>query len=241
MFINWELNYTMTLFDLILLRRITGFIHLIVSDQGFGRIEVVNQWLLINNRLRTTKARHALDTEKPNPIIEKKRCAECQSRNILDAKNCWLCNNSSFESNTQSSNSLDFTNPLRKSSSHVNSDLKNQVSVQHMEGALYYQSSNKSQSKDKPNWPFTLITLIIISIMFQFRNAMGSNLGLYCLVIVTNVLLWTINNLISGDNRYSVESFMNFTSKMLAVFFSSLLLIMAVCFAFFLICLGVMR
>lgn len=33
----------MTLFDLILLRRITGFIHLIVSDQGFGRIEIVNQ------------------------------------------------------------------------------------------------------------------------------------------------------------------------------------------------------
>ena len=88
-------------------------------------------------------------------------------------------------------------------------------------------------------WQFFVITQIVFSVFFsvsKYLYELAANLGSFCLFFVTLILLWTINNYLTGQNKYTVKSLWGFINNFLLTFFIMFLFVLALFLAMLIIC-----
>lgn len=185
--------------------------------------------LFCNHQPRTAQ-RESLDLqpEKPNPHFNKKLCPSCRSLIPLDASSCLVCNNSSFDDLNKTSGEIDIKDTGENASRPVDSDVAEEM--------IHSRLTNRGEPQNRMTWQFFIITQIVISIVSSILSKVEANLVLFCIVFVTLILLWTINNYLTGQNKYTAKSLWGFINNLLLMYFTLLLFVLALFLAMLIIC-----
>ncbi len=180
-----------------------------------------------------------MNTENPNPHFNKKLCPSCRSLIPLDASSCLVCNNSSFDDLNEISGALEVKEKGQKSSDPADPDLTNRDHSQAAEKIIQSGRTKRREPENRMTWQFFVITQIVFSVFFsvsKYLYELAANLGSFCLFFVTLILLWTINNYLTGQNKYTVKSLWGFINNFLLTFFIMFLFVLALFLAMLIIC-----
>ena len=154
----------------------------------------------------------------------------------MDASSCLVCNNSSFEDLNEISDALEIKDKGQKSSDPADPDSTNRDHSQSAEMTIHSGQTKKREPQNRMTWQFFIITQIVISIVSSILSEVEANLVFFCIVFVTLILLWTINNYLTGQNKYTVKSLWGFINNFLLTFFIMFLFVLALFLAMLIIC-----
>ncbi|MCY2935245.1 MAG: hypothetical protein NT172_13885, partial [Planctomycetota bacterium] len=104
------------------------------------------------------------------------------------------------------------------------------------EEMIHSRLTNRGEPQNKMTWQFFVITQIVISIVSSILSEVEANLFFVLFVFVTLILLWTINNSLTGQNKYTVKSLWGFINNFLLTYFIMFLFVLALFLAMLIIC-----
>ncbi len=169
-----------------------------------------------------------MNPENPNPHFNKKLCPSCRSLIPLDASSCLVCNKSSFDDLNKTSGDIDIKDTGKKASQPADSDVAEEM--------IHSRLTNRGEPQNKMTWQFFVITQIVISIVSSILSEVEANLFFVLFVFVTLILLWTINNSLTGQNKYTAKSLWGFINNFLLTYFIMFLFVLALFLAMLIIC-----
>ncbi len=146
----------------------------------------------------------------------------------MDTSSCLVCNNSSFEDLNKTSGDIDIKDTGENVSRPADSDVAEEM--------IHSRLTNRGEPQNRMTWQFFVITQIVTSIVSSILSEVEANLGLFCIVFVTLILLWTINNYITGQNKYTAKSLWGFINNLLLTYFILFLFVLALFLAMLVIC-----
>ena len=146
----------------------------------------------------------------------------------MDASSCLVCNNSSFDDLNKTSGEIDIKDTGEKASQPADSDVAEKI--------IHSGRSKRREPQNRMTWQFFIITQIVISIVSSILSEVEANLFFVLFVFVTLILLWTINNSLTGQNKYTAKSLWGFINNLLLTYFIMFLFVLALFLAMLVIC-----
>ena len=146
----------------------------------------------------------------------------------MDASSCLVCNNSSFDDLNKTSGDIDIKDTGEKASQPADSDVAEEMN--------HSRLTNRGEPQNRMTWQFFIISQIVISIVSSILSEVEANLFFVLFVFVTLILLWTINNSLTGQNKYTAKSLWGLINNLLLTYFILLLFVLALFLAMLIIC-----
>ena len=146
----------------------------------------------------------------------------------MDASSCLVCNNSSFDDLNKTSGEIDIKDTGENASRPADSDVAEEMN--------HSRLTNRGEPQNRMTWQFFIISQIVISIVSSILSEVEANLFFVLFVFVTLILLWPINNYLTGQNKYTAKSLWGFINNLLLTYFIMFLFVLALFLAMLVIC-----